>query len=122
MLNQTMMNLSATFSQYHQDIQQWGAIKAETGKFEAELKWGTYIQLLLGDQKHAANMTTQFALRLADWLSIWVARKLPEAKCIPPESLIKQDSALPRYLPVKLASIVEWAKYEISDLQRRGMI
>ena len=121
-LNQTMLNLSATFSQYRKDIQQWGAMKAETGKFQTELKWGQYIQHLLNDPKLAAEMSTPLALQLADWLNIWVGKRLPEAKSLPPEYLSKQESGLSRYFPVKFTNITEWVRYELRDLLTRGVI
>lgn len=122
MLNQMMLNLSVAFGQYSKDIQQWGSMKAETGKFEAELKWGHYIQSLVSDPKLAADMSTSLALHFATWLNIWVGRRLPEAKSLPPEHLSKQESGLSRYFPVKIVSVTGWVRQELADLQRRGVI
>jgi hypothetical protein len=116
------LNLSTAFKVYHDEVSKWGVMKVETGKFQAELKWGQYIQQLINDPKLAADMSTPLALQMADWLHIWVGKRLPEAKSLPPEHLSKQESGLSRYFPVKFTNITEWVRYELRDLQRRGVI
>jgi len=59
---------------------------------------------------------------MADWLHIWVGKHLPEAKSLPPEHLSKQESGLSRFFSVKFTNITEWVRYELRDLQRRGVI
>ncbi len=122
MLNQTMDNMSAAFSQYSKDIRRWGDMKAETGKFEANLKWGNYVQGLIGDHKLAADMSTDLAVQLAEWLNIWVQRRLPDATSLPPEHVKKRESSLPGVFSVKLTSITEWVRSELRDQQRRGVV
>jgi hypothetical protein len=125
-MNESMGNmyltLSTAFKIYHGEVSKWGVMKVETGKFQAELKWGQYIQQLINDPKLAADMSTSLALQMADWLHIWVGKHLPETKSLPPEHLSTQESGLSRYFPVKFTNITEWVRYELRDLQRRGVI
>jgi uncharacterized protein YlxW (UPF0749 family) len=74
------LNLSTAFKVYNGEVSKWGVMKVETGKFQAELKWGQYIQQLINDPKLADDMSTSLALQMADWLHIWVGKRLPEAK------------------------------------------
>jgi len=97
---------------FHDDINRWGDMRAEMGKFEDELKFTRYFVKLPLSEEAVSSLVADLSLQVVvQYLMIGLAwcRKHFNPKLRPPREITKKYYSIGEYTEVELADVLIWA-------------
>jgi hypothetical protein len=96
----------------HDDIERWGDMRAEIGKFEDELKFARYFVKLPMSEEAMSGLVDDISLQVVvQYLAIDLAwcRKNLNPKLRPPREITKKYYNISEYTEVELTDVLIWA-------------
>jgi hypothetical protein len=125
-VNSATSQVEKLCQELREDIIKWGEVRAETGKYENELKLARYFaKLPLSNEALSSLVEDIGAPVVMQYLTIslvWCQTKL-NLKLKPPKAVLRKYYSISEYTEVELADIVTWALLALMEgtgsVQRR---
>ena len=101
---------------YTEEIQKWGDLRQEAGKYSSLINMATILFGVSEDENAILSLNPATITRLAERIHIYILKKYPGEKTLPPKDLAYSEMGLSHLFSVNLSSLTQWL---VDDLRRR---
>lgn len=102
--------------QYTSEIQKWGDLRQEAGKYSSLINMATILFGVQEDENAILSLSPAIITRLAERIHIYILKKYPGEETLPPKDLAYSEMGLSCFFSVNLSSLTRWL---VDDLKRR---
>ena len=106
--------------QYTSEIQKWGDLRQEAGKYSSLINMATILFGVSEDENAILSLSPATITRLAERIHIYILKIYPDKQTLPPEDLAYSEMGLSSMFSVNLSSLTRWLVDDLR-LRERGM-